>query len=160
VPPREAAVLVAALADGVEHAHRHGVIHRDLKPSNVLLTADGAPKITDFGLAKVLSESQPVAPEQTQSGAIIGTPAYMAPEQAAAQRDQVGPASDIWSLGIILYELLTGRPPFQADTTLETLLLVRWHPVAPPLRPAVPRDLEWVCLALQEPGRRWRRAQP
>jgi hypothetical protein len=128
-----------------------------LKPANVLLTADGTPKITDFGLAKVLSDSP--GAEQTQSGAVIGTPSYMAPEQAAARREQVGPAADIWSLGVILYELLTGRPPFQADTTLETLLLVQNEdPVAPRrLRPAVPRDLEWVCLKClrKEPERRY-----
>src|SRR5262249_42107297 len=117
VPPREAAELVAALADGVEHAHGHGVVHRDLKPANVLLAPDGTPKITDFGLAKILSES-PAAAEQTQSGAVVGTPAYMAPEQAAARREQVGVAADVWALGVILYELLTGRPPYQADTTL------------------------------------------
>src|SRR5262245_5780200 len=158
VPAREAAGLVAALADGLEQAHRRGVVHRDLKPANVLLAEDGAPKITDFGLAKVLSESA-TATGQTQSGAILGTPAYMAPEQAAGRQRHIGPAADIWALGVILYELLTGRPPFQADPALETLILIQAEdPVAPTrLRPGVPRDLEWVCLKClrKEPEKRY-----
>ena len=165
VPHRMAAKLVATLADAVEHAHRRGVLHRDLKPSNVLLdmppgraedsqrdddSNDLVPRVTDFGLAKLLDDEQgagsPINP--TQSGMLVGTPSYMAPEQADAKRGAVGLAADIYSLGVILYEALTGRPPFQGDSVLDTLVLVRTQEVLPPsrLRPRLSRDLETICL--------------
>jgi WD40 repeat protein len=146
VPPTEAAVLAARLADAAAAAHAAGVIHRDLKPSNVLLTAAGAPKVTDFGLAKV-SRS-----DMTATGAVLGTPSYMAPEQAAGKTREVGTAADVYGLGAILYDLLTGHPPFKGDSQAVTIQLVL---TADPLRPrtlnaAVPRDLETVCLKCLE----------
>ena len=154
LPPRDAARLVEGVARGVQAAHAAQVVHRDLKPANVLLGADGAPKVTDFGLAKCLDGSG-----QTGSGAILGTPAYMAPEQAAGRGKEAGPAADVYSLGAILYECLTGRPPFQAATAMHTLRQVLANePVAPRrLNPALPRDLETVCLKClrKEPGRRY-----
>jgi len=153
LPPQQAAQLVETLARGMHAAHQANVIHRDLKPANVLLAADGTPKITDFGLAKKLDEAG-----QTQTGEIMGTPSYMAPEQAQGKRD-VGPAADIYALGAILYELLTGRPPFRAATHMDTLLQVVSDDPAPPrqLNPGVPRDLEAVCLNCLEkdPRRRY-----
>ncbi len=153
--PLEAARLVAQLARSVHTAHRSGIVHRDLKPGNVLMSADGQPKITDFGLAK----QQEVDGLQTRSGAVMGTPAYMAPEQASGQADRVGPHSDQYALGVILYELLTGRPPFQGTSVIETLEQVRLQEPVPPaqLQPKLPRDLDTICLkALQkEPSRRY-----
>ena len=152
-PPREAARIVHLLAGAMDCAHRAGVVHRDLKPANVLLTADGQPKITDFGLAKRLQEGA----GQTQSGSILGTPGYMAPEQAEGKNEEVGPPADVYALGAILYELLTGRMPFRAPTILETLEQVRTRePVAPAeLQPGVPRDLDTICLkCLQKDPRR------
>jgi serine/threonine-protein kinase len=176
---RQAAALVALLADGVHHAHTRGVVHRDLKPANVLLAVspteahapsgqpaesgflDATPRIADFGLAKILLEAGEASP--TQSGAIVGTAEYMAPEQAGGKREEVGPAADIYALGVILYELLTGRPPLQAETPLETLLLVRSEDPLPPgrLRPKLPRDLETICLKClqKEPRQRYASAQ-
>lgn len=138
---REAAQLVAQLADAIHFAHVRRVIHRDLKPSNILLSGDGAPKIADFGLAKRLE----LETGATTAGEPIGTPCYMAPEQAAGK---VGPASDIYSLGAILYELLTGRPPHHGVTTMDTLQQVMNVDPVPPsrLQPNVPRDLETICL--------------
>lgn len=177
-----AAQLVVTLAAAVQHAHERGVVHRDLKPSNIILesavrssslratgeiftpldhepgAADvGQPRITDFGLAKVLLDGQNT--EQTQSGAIVGTPAYMAPEQAGGRSKSTGPAADIYALGAILYELLTSRPPFQSETVLDTLRQVEAdEPLSPSrLRPKVPRDLTTICLKClqKEPRRRY-----
>jgi hypothetical protein len=147
-PPREAAELTKTLARAVHAAHRAGVIHRDLKPANVLLTSGGVPKITDFGLAKTLGDDR----GQTASGAILGTPSYMAPEQAGGRRREITPAVDVYALGAILYELLTGRPPFRAETPLDTLLLVVSEEVTPPSEfcQTVPRDLEAICLKCLE----------
>jgi lipoprotein NlpI/predicted Ser/Thr protein kinase len=143
-PPREAAELVETLARAMEAAHQNGIIHRDLKPANVLLMADGTPKITDFGLAKKLDEGA----GPTVSGAIMGTPSYMAPEQAAGKTRLIGPAADIYALCAILYEMLTGRPPFKGPSLMETLAeVVSREPVSPSqLQPKVPRDLETICL--------------
>jgi serine/threonine-protein kinase len=147
-PARQAAALVATLADAVHAAHKHGIVHRDLKPSNILLTADGAPKITDFGVARHLG----VAAGLTMSGVPVGTPSYMAPEQAEGNSREVDAAADTYALGAILYELLTGRPPFRADSAAETLRQVMAKDPVPPsrLNAAVPRDAEIVCLKCLE----------
>jgi WD40 repeat protein/tRNA A-37 threonylcarbamoyl transferase component Bud32 len=153
LPPREAAMLVEKLAGAIQAAHDKGVIHRDLKPANVLLAEDGTPKITDFGLAKKLDEAG-----QTQTGAVMGTPSYMAPEQAEGKKD-IGPACDVYALGAILYELLTGRPPFKAATPLDTIRQVVSEEPVPPrqLQSKTPRDLETICLKclLKEPNKRY-----
>lgn len=155
--PRESARLVAKLARAVQYAHAKGVIHRDLKPSNVLLDAHGRPKIADFGLAK-LGESSNL----TASTAVLGTPAYMAPEQADGQTRAITPAADVYSLGAILYEMLAGRPPFKAGSALETLHQVR-HNDPPPIRRdgSIPKDLETICLKCleKEPSNRYESAQ-
>ena len=158
-PARAAAELVRAIATGIGAAHRLGVVHRDLKPANILLTADGTPKITDFGLAKGIGQETGL----TRSDAIIGTPAYMAPEQAKGQGRHAGPAADIHALGVILYELLTGLPPFRAATALETLERVRSAEAVSPrrLEPKLPRDLETICLRCleKEPQKRFATAE-
>lgn len=143
-PARLSAELVETLARAVHYAHSQGVVHRDLKPANILRLLDGTPKVTDFGLAKQLDD----ASGQTQSGAVMGTPSYMAPEQASGQARGAGPAVDVWALGAILYELLTGRPPFKGAAVLETLRQVLEEDPAPPshVQPNVPRDLETICL--------------
>jgi serine/threonine-protein kinase len=148
LPARRAAELIRALAGAVQHAHECGVIHRDLKPANVLLAPDGTPKIADFGLAKRLDQDR----GETQTGAVLGTPSYMAPEQAEGKVHDLGPATDVYALGALLYELLTGRAPFKGASVLETLEQVRVHdPVAPSaLQPGVPRDLETICLKYLE----------
>jgi formylglycine-generating enzyme required for sulfatase activity/tRNA A-37 threonylcarbamoyl transferase component Bud32 len=145
---RRAAALIETLAEAMQAAHTRGIVHRDLKPANVLLTEDGTPKITDFGLAKRLGVQGP-----TQTEAVLGTPSYMAPEQAGQQK-AVGPAADVYALGAILYELLTGRPPFKAATPLDTMLqVVGEEPVAVrALQPKVPRDLETICHKCLEKG--------
>jgi len=143
LPAREAAELLETLARAMQAAHDQDIIHRDLKPANVLLTKKGVPKITDFGLAKKLDEAA-----QTQSGAVMGTPSYMAPEQAAGESSVVGPLADVYTLGAILNECLTGRPPFKAATSLETILQVTMDEPVPPsqLQSKTPKDLETICL--------------
>ncbi len=154
--PSAAAALVETLARVIQAAHDHGIVHRDLKPSNVLLTADGVPKIGDVGLAKLLDEKS----SRTQSGDLIGTPSFMAPEQAEGHSKQVGPPADIYALGAILYQALTGRPPFLGESQLETLRLVTSTEAVSPrlLRPEVPRDLETICLKSLEKNPRQRYA--
>jgi len=154
VPPREAARLIGLTARAVELAHQRGILHRDLKPSNVLLDEDAQPVITDFGLAK-RTWSEPgasAAGNLTATGAIVGTPSYMAPEQAAALSGTVGPASDVYSLGAVLYELLTGRPPFQAASAVDVLFMVRSEEALRPrlLNPGIDPDLELICLKCLE----------
>jgi serine/threonine-protein kinase len=179
LPPEAAARCLRDVARAVEHLHQHGIVHRDLKPANILLDGRfsvfdfrledneagakgsaiqnrqskienplGNPKIADFGLAKIREGEAAL----TSTGVIVGTPSYMAPEQAAGRNEQVGPVSDVYALGAILYELLTGRPPFRESTPLDTLVQVLEGEPVPPrqLAPAVPRDLELVCLKCLE----------
>jgi serine/threonine protein kinase/tetratricopeptide (TPR) repeat protein len=159
LPPAQAAALVETVARAMQYAHEHGVIHRDLKPNNILMTADGTPKVTDFGLAKLVDDAVSHGAGITGPEALLGTPHYMAPEQARGRVKEIGPATDIYSLGAILYELLTGRPPFRGSTILETLDQVRHREPIPPrrVRPVVPRDLDTICLKCLEktPARRY-----
>ncbi len=162
--PRRAAQILRTAAEAVQFAHEQGTVHRDLKPANVLLTGDDVPHITDFGLAKMLqSVDEESRAELTASGQILGTPSYMSPEQASGKQELVGPASDIYSLGSILYACLTGRAPFVADSPVDTLLQVmKKEPVSPrELTPSVPKDLETICLKCltKEPHRRYGTAQ-
>jgi len=154
-PGRQAAELLITLAGAVQVAHDAGIIHRDLKPSNILFTGDGIPKITDFGLAKRLEADS----RQTESGQIMGSPSYMAPEQASGHTRDVEPAADIYALGAILYEMLTGRPPFKGETPIETVRMVIDHDPVPPstLVPRIERDLETICLKClaKEPPKRY-----
>jgi serine/threonine protein kinase len=151
----EAARCVQVLAETVQHAHSQGILHRDLKPSNVLMDESERPRITDFGLAWRLEGDTGA----TTSGSVMGTPAYMPPEQASGQNDRLSPASDVYSLGAILYELLTGRPPFRAATTLETVRMVLEEQPDPPrsLNPSISPDLEAICLRClaKEPAKRY-----
>src|SRR5262249_35705411 len=137
---RQAAEVVEALARAMQTAHEKGIIHRDLKPGNVLMTRDGVPKITDFGLAKPLHSDSP----RTQSGSVLGTPSFMAPEQAEGHLAEIGYATDVYALGAILYYTLTGRPPFKGATAVETMHQVVHEEPLPPsrLQPKVSRDLE------------------
>jgi serine/threonine-protein kinase len=151
--------LAETLANALAYAHQKGIVHRDLKPANVLLTSDGVPKIADFGLAKLLATETPL----THIGDVLGTPSYMPPEQADGKTAYVGTLVDIYALGAILYELLTGRPPFRAPTDTETLRQVRAGNLVPPsyLQPGVPADLEAICLKCleHEPRRRYSTAE-
>ena len=156
--PRVAAGLVAELAEAVHHAHVRGILHRDLKPANILIDEQGHPHVTDFGLAKRVEGDA----ELTQSGAILGTPAYMAPEQATGHRASITTATDVYGLGAVLYALLSGRAPFGGDSAIETLDAVRTRPPVPPSRfdSRIPLDLEVICLKCLEkdPARRYRSA--
>jgi WD40 repeat protein/serine/threonine protein kinase len=179
MPNLRATCIVERLAQAMHYAHQRGIVHRDLKPGNILLAPVkllstsslgsnpglgavdlelGTPKITDFGLAKSMEGDARI----THSGAIVGTPSYMAPEQAAGQAQHIGPRTDVYSLGAILYELLTGRPPFRAATAVDTILLVLSEEPVPPsrLNPNVPRDLENICLMClqKDPARRYQTA--
>lgn len=150
LPPREAAKLMLQIARAIEYAHQQGVLHRDLKPSNILIDRDGIPHVSDFGLAKKVQEDSSL----TRTGAVIGTPAYMSPEQATGRTAQVGQASDVYSLGAILYHMLCGRPPFQAASQMDTLLMVIEQDPVPPrmLVRDANRDLEMIALrCLQKP---------
>lgn len=159
LPARTAADYVKTVAGAVEHAHRRGVLHRDLKPSNILLDSNDQPRVTDFGLAKMMDGSG----EMTAAGQVLGSPDYMPPEQAAGGRDNGLPQSDVYSLGAILYELLTGRPPFQGESLQSVLAQAQSAEPVPPrrLNPGVPPDLETICLKClqKEPGRRYDSAQ-
>jgi serine/threonine-protein kinase len=150
LPPHEAAELLVPVCEAIQFAHERGILHRDLKPSNILIDRDNRAHVTDFGLAKQVTADGAL----TRSGAVLGTPSYMAPEQAAGNRGQLGPASDVYSLGTILYQMLTGRPPFQAASPVDTVLLVLEQDPLPPrlVNPKADPDLEMIALrCLQKP---------
>jgi len=155
VPVETGVRWLAAVARAVAHLHARGWVHRDLKPSNILLDGSGEPYVTDFGLMKILGADG----QRTSTGVIVGTPGYMAPEQAVGRNEEVGPRSDVYGLGAILYEVLTGRPPFAAANPLETLVqVVEGEPTRPRrVEPGVPRELELICLRCLEkaPGQRY-----
>ncbi len=155
---KTAAKHAATVAHAIDYAHHRGILHRDLKPSNVLLDENGMPQITDFGLAKEMGAESDV----TATGQALGTPSYMPPEQAAGRRDQMGPASDVYSIGAMLYEMLIGRPPFHAETPFDTMLQVIENDPPPPrlLNPNLPRDLDTITLKCleKEPSQRYQTA--
>jgi serine/threonine protein kinase len=159
LPPREAAVIIRTVSLAVHYAHQRGVIHRDLKPGNILVDARGLVRVSDFGLARRQFEASSL----TATGQLLGTPSYMPPEQVSGQHDLIGPASDVYSLGATLYALITGRPPFQAASTIDTLRQVmEQDPVSPRrLDASLPRDLETITLKCLEkpPARRYSDAQ-
>ena len=159
-PAEWAARTMETLARAIHAAHLLGVVHRDLSPANILMDDDGTPKVTDFGLAKLIIGGGSL---RTQTGDLLGTPSYMSPEQAAGSHRSIGAATDVYALGAILYEMLTGRPPFKAEQPMETLRqVVPDEPVTPSrLRPRLPRDLETICLKClhKEPARRYANAQ-
>src|SRR5262249_12431053 len=159
LPGRTAARYVRLIARAIHHAHKQGILHRDLKPSNILIDAEGEPHITDFGLAKRLGGDS----GQTRTGVVLGTPSYMAPEQAAGKSQQLGPPCDIYGLGAVLYELITGRPPFRAETPLDTVMQVMDRDPPPPrlLNSNIDHDLETICLKCLEkdPRRRYPTAE-
>ena len=156
--PKDAAETIAKVAEAIAYAHESGVIHRDLKPANVLIDSGNQPKVTDFGLAKRVESDS----DLTRTGAVMGTPSYMPPEQASGKTDEIAEPADVYSLGAILYCLITGRPPFQASNALDTLMQVlETEPVSPrSLNPEIPKDLETVCLKClqKDPSRRYQSA--
>jgi WD40 repeat protein/tRNA A-37 threonylcarbamoyl transferase component Bud32 len=155
LPPKQAAKYLKTVAEAIHYAHEHGILHRDLKPSNILIAQSGQPRVTDFGLAKQMKGDS----DLTLSGQVLGSPNFMPPEQAAGKRGQLGPHSDVYALGAILFYMLTARPPFAGESMTETLqLVVNTEPPSPRLlNPAVPRDLETLCLKCleKEPHRRY-----
>jgi tetratricopeptide (TPR) repeat protein len=157
--PRSAVRLMMDVARAVHHAHQRGILHRDLKPSNILIDGEGRPHVADFGLAKWMESD---GADATRTGLVLGTPSYMAPEQASGQRDAVTISTDVYGLGAVLYALLTGRPPFRGESILDTIEQVRVREPDPPSRPdcRIDRDLQTICLTClrKEPGRRYRSA--
>ncbi len=155
LPPKQAAEYMVPLVMAMDAAHRENIVHRDLKSANILFSADGIPKITDFGLAKRLETDE----GQTHTGQVMGTPSYMAPEQARGDTKSAGPPADIYSLGAMLYEMLTGRPPFKGISALDTMKqVIEQDPISPSrIQYRVPRDLETVCLKClqKEPRKRY-----